>query len=630
VSNAAAQTKEEIIRYIDEKNDLLWHMRGIPTFDVRSLSEDILAKSKELNYKLGIGRCLMNRAMGAFILDNNSTLAFEILNESIENFKEINAKKWIANTHATLGIIHNTIGNSESALYNGLRALDYYDSNPQDLNDRVMLYYILGTIYKDLKKYEDAKNFYLKGVDQAGTDKGNWGGRIFTGLANVFAALGNYEEALNYSFIALEQMQTEGNHIGISRAISDIGIIYKKQKKYPEALQYLEEGLAIRLKHNFKQFVISSQIEIAETLCEINRYNEALAHLAGAESIAIEINQLPKLAKIYQAISEVYKLQEDYKASLLYAEKLIILNDKIFKTETETRIKNLQNSLVKEKEDEIERLRNVELKNAYSLISEKNKEITDSINYARIIQQGIFPSSIELNDCLKDHFVLYKPKDIVSGDFYWCKKVPMNDNTIDVTVVAAADCTGHGVPGAFMSMLGSTLLNQTVKSGEVTGPGEALNYLNKELPKNLKSQDHLTSIKDGMDIVLCGIEFNSRKLIYAGANNPLWIIRNKELIELKADKQAITASEEAEKRPFENKHFDLQKNDILYLFTDGFADQFGGPKGKKFKYSSLAKILIEINHLSMVEQKSELEKVFENWKGGLEQVDDVLVIGIRI
>lgn len=206
----------------------------------------------------------------------------------------------------------------------------------------------------------------------------------------------------------------------------------------------------------------------------------------------------------------------------------------------------------------------------------------------------------------------------------------MNAPNIDLSVIAAVDCTGHGVPGAFMSMLGQTLLNQCIKSGEITSPADALNYLNTELPHNLKSQDREQSIKDGMDLVLCAVEFNSKKLLFAGANNPLWIVRDKKAIELKADKQAISASDEIAKFPFTNKTFDLQTNDMIYLFTDGYADQFGGPKGKKFKYSTLQQLLTDISDLPLQDQHQRLEKTFDSWKGSLEQVDDVLIIGIKI
>jgi len=263
-------------------------------------------------------------------------------------------------------------------------------------------------------------------------------------------------------------------------------------------------------------------------------------------------------------------------------------------------------------------------------LAEKNKEITDSINYARRIQDGILPSEEEIKKSFTDYFILYKPKDIVAGDFYWFLNTKTSVTNKNLGVIAAVDCTGHGVPGAFMSLIGHTLLNQTAKNPDVNSPADVLNYLNRELPHTLKSHGQESSIKDGMDMSLCAFDRQEMKLHFSGANNPVWIVRKNELIELKPDKQAITASDEMEKKPFTNHMFDLQKGDCIYLFTDGFADQFGGPKGKKFKYKQLQEVLFSVNGLAMPEQKINLDKKFVEWRGVLEQVDDVLIIGIKV
>ena len=207
------------------------------------------------------------------------------------------------------------------------------------------------------------------------------------------------------------------------------------------------------------------------------------------------------------------------------------------------------------------------------------------------------------------------------------QSVVTNNN---LSIIAAADCTGHGVPGAFMSMLGHTLLNQTIKNPTVKSPGDVLNFLNAELPENLKSYEQDVTIRDGMDIALCAFDFENKKLYFAGANNPCWIIRDNAIIELKADKQPISASNDMLKTNFTNHEFDIKKGDCIYLFTDGYADQFGGPKGKKFKYKQLQEKLILLNALSLKEQKEKLTSIFNDWRGGLEQIDDVLIIGIKI
>jgi ligand-binding sensor domain-containing protein/serine phosphatase RsbU (regulator of sigma subunit) len=274
--------------------------------------------------------------------------------------------------------------------------------------------------------------------------------------------------------------------------------------------------------------------------------------------------------------------------------------------------------------------RTAEVVQQKELVEEKQKEIVDSINYAKRIQLSILPPRDEMKQGLGDYFVLYKPKDIVSGDFYWMVQVKTSDTQIPLAVVAAVDCTGHGVPGALMSIISNTLLNQTTKNPEINSPADALNYINHELPKNLKAQNKGEIIRDGMDIVMCSFDFTNRKIEFAGANNSLYVFTNNELKEIKADKQAISGSTDDIKKPYTNHKMQLQKGDVVYLFTDGYADQFGGPKGKKFKHKQLEQILVEIIHLPMEEQKQILEKRFEEWRGNLEQVDDVTAIGVRL
>jgi len=275
------------------------------------------------------------------------------------------------------------------------------------------------------------------------------------------------------------------------------------------------------------------------------------------------------------------------------------------------------------------------------IIEEKNKDIKDSINYALNIQKAILPPFEKIDSIMKDYFILYKPKDIVSGDFYWFDTkltTPRNNEPAqEVAVLAAVDCTGHGVPGALMSVIGSTILNQTINRATVNNPGEALSQFNK------KVSETLSSIKDGMDMALCSINFEKLELQYAGANNPLYIVRKNtsdlladgmadgkiELIEIKADKQAIGA-DTAKTKIFTNHKIKLEKGDAIYLFTDGYADQFGGEKGKKFKYSKFKELLIENHEKTAQEQKNILDSHFEKWKGDLEQVDDILVIGIKV
>lgn len=253
-------------------------------------------------------------------------------------------------------------------------------------------------------------------------------------------------------------------------------------------------------------------------------------------------------------------------------------------------------------------------------IAYQKKHITDSIHYAQKIQRAILPS-LELFSDEIEHFVLYKPRDIVSGDFYWVDKV---DGKL---IIIAADCTGHGVPGAFMSMLGVSLLNEIILNRNITAPDEILNNLRSMVIESLNQREARTEVKDGMDMTVCVVDFDNDKLHFAGANNPLYHIRKGELTQYKADKMPVAIHERMD--AFTPVEVDLQKGDTFYTFSDGYVDQFGGPRQKKFLAKNFRNVLMDVQELDMIEQGIRLDKVFEEFRADVEQVDDVVVIGVR-
>ena len=256
------------------------------------------------------------------------------------------------------------------------------------------------------------------------------------------------------------------------------------------------------------------------------------------------------------------------------------------------------------------------------IIEEKQKEILDSINYAKRIQFSLLASENLLNQYLPEHFVLFKPKDVVSGDFYWATPTP------EGFVFITADCTGHGVPGAFMSLLNISKLSQAINENKIIRPDLILNNIRTEIIKALNAEGSEES-KDGMDAVLCKLDIKNLNLQYAAANNAFYIIRDKELLICKADKMPVGKGHD-DSISFTFNEIALQKGDVVYTFTDGYADQFGGPRGKKFKYKQLEDIMLDICSLPLKEQSKILNQKFEDWKGNLDQVDDVLIIGFKI
>ena len=268
-------------------------------------------------------------------------------------------------------------------------------------------------------------------------------------------------------------------------------------------------------------------------------------------------------------------------------------------------------------------LKNVEILHQKDIIEQKNQSITDSIQYASRIQNAVLPPVDFIDDWGLDNFILFKPKDIVSGDFYWGVK---QDGKL---ILAAGDCTGHGVPGAFMSMLGHAFLDEIVNTKEIDNAATILNLLRDEIINTLRQKGTAGEARDGMDISLVIMDLKARKIDYAGANNPLYIIRDGKMLKYVADRMPI-GIHFISLTPFTNRTIDLKKNDYLFLFTDGYADQFGGPKGKKFMYKPFQELLLKNSHMPMDEQKKILDNTFEAWKGDQDQVDDVLVIGMHV
>jgi serine phosphatase RsbU (regulator of sigma subunit) len=278
-----------------------------------------------------------------------------------------------------------------------------------------------------------------------------------------------------------------------------------------------------------------------------------------------------------------------------------------------------KNRTISAQKDEIEKQKDI-AEAQRDQIAYQKKHITDSIMYAKRIQTALIPS-LELFSDKLEHFVLYKPLAIVSGDFYW---VSAKDN---VQVIIAADCTGHGVPGAFMSMLGVTMLNEIVNEKHIMMPDQIIENLRQGIIKSLKQVVDEDTVKDGMDIAVCTVDFKENTLWFAGANNPLYLVRGGELIHYRGDKMPVAIHYRMQ--PFTLHKMEIKKGDAFYIFSDGYCDQFGGPNEKKFMSAKLKETLIEMSGKSMLDQGGKLDEIFESWRGDNPQVDDVTLIGVR-
>ncbi|MDQ3047354.1 MAG: SpoIIE family protein phosphatase [Bacteroidota bacterium] len=465
-------------------------------------------------------------------------------------------------------------------------------------------------------------------------------------------------------------------------------MIYEGQKKYDIALKCYEENLALAQKLNFKKGIAASLSNIANIYVLTERTNQAVAkaelslklfqELGFPEFISSSSNLLSGIYEKtgnYKGVYEMHVLHqkmndsinsvENKKASIQkklqysYEKKAAAdsLKSMLERNESQLRINQekvqryysyvgvagllvfsliifnrlklsrKQNKIIEQQKKEVE-LKNEEVTLQKLLVDEKQKEIIDSINYAKRIQHAVLTGEDVWSKISKDHFILFKPKDIVSGDFYWAF------NTANgLSVFALADCTGHGVPGGFMSMLGNSFLNEIVIENKLYKANEILNKLRSKIIDALEQKGGAQQ-KDGMDISLCVWNKSDNTLEFSGANNPLWIVSRgedglNEFVEVKADKMPIGLYLDTEV-PFSSVTLELKGGDVIYLCTDGFADQFGGPKGKKMKYKPLIELLTSVSLQPMPVQKEILENAFLEWKDKYDQVDDVSIIGIRV
>lgn len=552
---------------------------------------------------------------------------------AIRIFEDADCKVGLSEALSFSAYIHWDMGNYDVAFEYGLKSLKFAEDAKSELGTG-WAHHALGVFYSNLKDHSEALDHFQKGLacfESVAEEEVYGKTRIQSAMATVYIELGKLDEAIGLTNKTLEAYENMGQKTGSGRALNDLGVIYKTKGDYLQAEKYLSHSLEIRTSVNHKQGIITTNTELGELYLKEKKSGPALEKLEQARIIAEELNVKPKLTRIHKLIGEVYKQSHEPWKAIEHIELSFKIKSEVSGEEASNRLKNLQTQFAterSEREAEIHRLRHVELKKAYDEIEQKNKDITDSINYARRIQTAILPKQNALDKFLPGHFMLYKPKDIVSGDFYWAAEKDGKK------FVAAVDCTGHGVPGAFMSIIGMSLLNEIVVQRGISKPSEILNHLREGVIKSLQQTGADEENKDGMDIALLafGMENGKWKMEYAGANNPLWIIRNvnseAQFIEIKASKQPIGVHI-GTAQSFINNDIELYPGDQVYIFTDGYADQFGGPNGKKYKYKQLQQLLVDSAKKSCTQQKEILNTTFDNWKGKLEQVDDVLIIGIR-
>jgi serine phosphatase RsbU (regulator of sigma subunit) len=581
--------------------------------------------------------------------------ALENYLQSLKIYSNIKDSAGIADVCNYLGKVYNRLNEEESAKKYLFKALAL---NQRLQNNRgiAIAYNGLGNIFMDkrdlikaLKFFEKSRDYHTIGGDQIGISVSYINiGTIYDMMFSLsddslaLAALNlNYKAPAPFRKSILDSAELYfkgsidinsrvGNQFGLVYGYNGIGDIYVKEKNYKSAVPEFKKAYLVskeldavseqyesarRLAACFEMmnnkdsayFYIKTYIHLKEEVIGEERQRE----LFKKESQYEYDKQLQKQKLIKEAREAIVAEKEKRQTFIIAAIAIVLLIVIYFAIVLNKRLRTTrsQKQLIEEQKHSLE---------------QKNKEIIDSITYAKRIQDAMLTSGnyieMEIKRLKAESFIVFKPKDIVSGDFYWFY---VSGKTL---YYMTADSTGHGVPGGFMSMLGINLLSEIVIERKIKDPGTILNILREEIVRSLKTDEGYSM--DGMDAVLCKIDFETLTLEYASANNSLYIIRNNELTDHKSQKMPVGYMEHAV--PFHTNTIALQKDDVIYTFTDGFADQFGGQKGKKFKYSQLKNQLLAIHKKPSHEQKQILSQLFENWKGGLEQVDDVCVIGIRI
>jgi serine phosphatase RsbU (regulator of sigma subunit) len=613
------------IRLIDSLNQESWDLRYEDPGASGVSAEKALRLAKQRNYFRGQAYACLNLGVGHFLRSENKE-ALELFSDAMGFFGGHQEEQGYAAVLTYTGNIYESFGDYETALDYGQRAYQAASGNGhQEAVGEAQS--VLGLIYSRLSDYDRALKAYAESL----RIREELGDRMAAAsslnrIARIHTLQKQYDQALDYynrSLKIREKLDQKGvlawTYLGLASTYEEMGAFEDARVFYQKILKDADKCLDDRCR-------LQATLGLGRSLHRMNLGEEALSCYQKSLELAAKLGAKPLQVEAHYALADYYESSGDFEKALYHYKNYRGIRESVLNDETRNRLKNQQIAFAvekSEKEKEIFQLRNVELKAAYDEISRKNKEITDSINYASRIQGALLPQNENLSKAFPDHFVLFLPRDVVSGDFYWAADIGKK------MVFAAADCTGHGVPGALMSMLGISFLNELVVERRQTHPGEILDSLRREVIKALKQTGREDEQKDGMDIALCTYDTGSGMLQFAGAYNPLYLVREGSLEEYKADRMPISYYH-GMTDPFRTNTIQLQKGDALYLFSDGYADQFGGPDRKKFKYKSLKELIEQLHDQPMEQQKAILQERFFSWKGEVEQIDDVVMIGIRI
>jgi len=630
--------------------------------------------SESINNQRGIS--MSANSLGNLYSDQGDYLQAKFFyQQGLEIDKELGNKSDIASSYVNLGQVYMKQGNNAQAIDYYLKSLKIQEEL-DDIYGMALSYVNIGLINHKLQENETALEYLGKAkanFDSLGYKYGS--AACLTNMGNIFQEEGDYDTAIKYQFEALELRESIGDKMSIAHSYANLGSLHKMNNKWAKAEEYFNKSLKIREELEEEPGIAFNLSSLGKLKYDQKNYEQALDYAKRGLEIGQRIGDIEEIEHAAKILWLTYKAKRQYDRALSMHELYIDSRDSINSSNNQKEVikkqaqyefdkQHLADSLAyaqkqemdammhksalekeanqryllysgiaalviiglilmggylrKKKDNQLIKEQKQEVETQKQMVEQKNEEIIDSINYAQRIQRAILPPMSEVEAALPESFVFYRPKDIVAGDFYWMKK------TDDSVYIAAADCTGHGVPGAMVSVICNSGLNRSVMEFGLKSPAEILDKTRELVIKEFEKSEE--EVKDGMDIALCRIETN--KVSYAGANNPLWLIRNGEMQVIKADKQPI--GKYANSKAFSHHEIEVQKGDVIYLFSDGFPDQFGGEKGKKYMSARFKRFLLSIHDHNLSEQGKLLESEFLNWIGGEEQLDDICVVGVKI
>jgi serine phosphatase RsbU (regulator of sigma subunit) len=576
----------------------------------------------------------------------------------------IDDKEGAALSYNNLGYVAASYGEVKKSLNYYFESLKIREEI-KDSSGLAQVYGNIAALHAKQKDYEEAYQYHKKALNIYSLidDKDGVAGAL-NNIGTNFLEFNELDSCEYYYNKAYEIRKEINFKDGIANSLYNLGHLAVRKNEHQKAIDYFNESLLLYQELKFKLKINQCHHSLSEMYFLLNDFSNAKKHSEISYQLSLELNSPDQISSSTKSNYLLFKNTKEFEKALEMLEIHIEMRDSIINKENqkellkqlfkhnyekqktiddaehqkqlaiEHEVKNKQKviiyagilvlllvvifSVIIFNRLRVTKKQKIVIEEQKELVEEKNQEIMDSITYAKRIQNAILPPAKVVKEYLQESFILYKPKDIVAGDFYWMEH---KEGTV---LFAAADCTGHGVPGAMVSVVCNNALNRSVREHGLTDPGLILDKSREIVIAEFEKSDE--EVKDGMDIALCSLKEMTLK--YAGAHNPLWIIRGEEIIETKANKQPIGRFDNQES--YTTHSFELQKGDTIYIFSDGFVDQFGGEKGKKFKAKAFRELLLSINQKPMEEQKQIINETFETWRGEIEQIDDVCIIGVRV